>query len=118
MRQLGGTPEATVIGCGTRIDPVRAAAHGAAMHGLDFEPMCNPRPVGNVAGRGGLAKARGLPGQEVLAALIKAMEIQGRLARAPVNTHLNDDLRNVLVQFLTGTVEGAPHGVTRPSVVT
>ena len=25
MRQLGGTPSATVIGCGMRIDPVRAA---------------------------------------------------------------------------------------------
>src|SRR5271165_1855105 len=43
MRQLGGSPDATVIGRGMRIDPVRAAAlNGAAMHVLDFEPMWSP----------------------------------------------------------------------------
>jgi 2-methylcitrate dehydratase PrpD len=40
---LGGTPEASAIGFGSRTDPVRAAAlNGAAMHVLNFEPMWSP----------------------------------------------------------------------------
>ena len=86
MRQLGGSPDSTVIGCGMRIDPVRAAAlNGAAMHVLDFEPMWSPAthalsvtlPVALA-----LAEARGLPGREVLTALVKGIEIQGWLREA------------------------------------
>ena len=86
MRTLGGTPAATVIGCGMRIDPVRAAAlNGAAMHVLDFEPMWSPAthalsvtlPVALA-----LAEARGLHGREVLTALVKGIEIQGWLREA------------------------------------
>lgn len=83
---LGGTPSATAIACDLKIDPVRAAAiNGAAMHVLDFEPMWSPAthalsvtlPVAL-----GLAEARSLPGREVLAALIKGIEIQGWLREA------------------------------------
>jgi len=86
LRALGGTPAATVIGCGFRIDPVRAAAvNGAAMHVLDFEPMWSPAthalsvtlPVALA-----LAESRGLPGREVLTALVKGIEIQGWLREA------------------------------------
>ena len=86
MRALGGTPSATAIGCGFRIDPVRAAAlNGAAMHVLDFEPMWSPAthalsvtlPVALA-----LAEARGLAGREVLTALVKGIEIQGWLREA------------------------------------
>jgi aconitate decarboxylase len=86
MRQLGGTPAATVIGCAMRIDPVRAAAlNGAAMHVLDFEPMWSPAthalsvtlPVALA-----LAETRGLAGREVLTALIKGIELQGWLREA------------------------------------
>ena len=85
-RGLGGTPESTAIGFGFRIDPVRAAAlNGAAMHVLDFEPMWSPAthalsttlPVALA-----LAEAHGLAGREVLTALIKGIEIQGRLREA------------------------------------
>ena len=86
MRSLGGTPDATVIGCGMRTDPVRAAAlNGAAIHVLDFEPMWSPAthalsvtlPVAL-----GLAESRGLSGREVLTALVKGIEIQGWLREA------------------------------------
>ena len=86
MKELGGNPVSTAIGCGFRTDPVRAAAiNGAAMHVLDFEPMWSPAthalsvtlPVAL-----GLAEARGLPGREVLAALVKGLEIQGWLREA------------------------------------
>jgi 2-methylcitrate dehydratase PrpD len=86
QRALGGTPEASAIGFGFRTDPVRAAAlNGAAMHVLDFEPMWSPAthalsttlPVALALG-----EARGLAGREVLAALVKGIEIQGRLREA------------------------------------
>ncbi len=86
QRALGGTPDATAIGFGFRTDPVRAAAlNGAAMHVLDFEPMWSPAthalsttlPVALALG-----EAHGLPGCEVLAALVKGIEIQGRLREA------------------------------------
>jgi aconitate decarboxylase len=86
LRALGGNPVATVIGCGFRTDPVRAAAiNGSAMHVLDFEPMWSPAthalsvtlPVAL-----GLAEARGLGGEDVLTALVKGLEIQGWLREA------------------------------------
>ena len=86
LRALGGTPVATVIGCDLRTDPVRAAAiNGAAMHVLDFEPMWSPAthalsvtlPVALA-----LSEARGLPGRDILTALVKGIEIQGWLREA------------------------------------
>ncbi len=86
LRALGGTQSATAIACGFRTDPVRAAAiNGAAMHVLDFEPMWSPAthalsvtlPVALA-----LAEARELAGRDVLAALIKEIEIQGWLREA------------------------------------
>ena len=86
LRTLGGTPVATAIACGFKIDPVRAAAlNGSAMHVLDFEPMWSPAthalsvtlPVALA-----LAEARGLQGREILTALIKGIEIQGWLREA------------------------------------
>jgi 2-methylcitrate dehydratase PrpD len=83
---LGGAPQASAIGFGFRTDPVRAAAlNGAAMHVLDFEPMWSPAthalsttlPVALALG-----EARGLAGREVLTALVKGIEIQGRLREA------------------------------------
>ena len=86
LRALGGTPVATVIGCDLRTDPVRAAAiNGAAMHVLDFEPMWSPAthalsvtlPVALA-----LSEARGLPGRDILTAVVKGIEIQGWLREA------------------------------------
>jgi 2-methylcitrate dehydratase PrpD len=86
VKELGGNPVSTAIGCGFRTDPVRAAAlNGAAMHVLDFEPMWSPAthalsvtlPVALA-----LAEARGLSGRDVLAALVKGLEIQGWLREA------------------------------------
>ncbi|MGE0222212.1 MAG: MmgE/PrpD family protein [Acetobacteraceae bacterium] len=86
LRALGGNPVATAIACGFRTDPVRTAAiNGAAMHVLDFEPMWSPAthalsvtlPVALA-----LAEARGLGGRDILAALIKGIELQGWLREA------------------------------------
>jgi aconitate decarboxylase len=85
-RALGGTPQATAIGGGFRTDPVRAAAlNGAAMHVLDFEPMWSPATHAlstTLPAALALGEAHGLPGREVLAALVKGIEIQGCLREA------------------------------------
>jgi aconitate decarboxylase len=86
LRELGGAPVATAIGCDLRIDPVRAAAlNGAAMHVLDFEPMWSPATHALSVSLPvilALAESRGIHGREILAALIKAVEIQGWLREA------------------------------------
>lgn len=85
-RALGGAATASAIGCGFRIDPVRAAAlNGAAMHVLDFEPMWSPAthalsttlPVALALG-----EVHASHGRDILTALIKGIEIQGWLREA------------------------------------
>lgn len=86
MAALGGTPVATAIASGLRTDPVRAAAiNGAAMHVLDFEPMWSPATHAlsvTLPAALALAEARGLGGDDVLAALVKGIELQGWLREA------------------------------------
>lgn len=83
LKSLGGKPQASMWGDGFRTTPVHAAyVNGAAAHVLDFEPMWLPpthsvSPV--VPAAFALAEARGLSGREILTAVAKGMEIQGRV---------------------------------------
>lgn len=83
VRSLGGRRQATVWGRGFKTSTVQAAfVNGVATHVLDFEPMWLPpthsvSPTVPVAFA--LAEALGAGGREVLAAVAKGMEIQGRL---------------------------------------
>lgn len=83
VKSLGGKPQATLWGHGFRSSPVHAAyVNGVATHVLDFEPMWLPpthsvSPTVPVAFA--LAEARGLGGREIVAAVAKGMEIQGRI---------------------------------------
>lgn len=83
LKSLGGRPRATAWGHGFRTSPVHAAyVNGVSTHVLDFEPMWLPpthsiSPTVPVAFA--LAEAQGLPGREVVAAVAKGMEIQGRI---------------------------------------
>lgn len=85
-RERGGKPEATAIACGFRTDAVSAAAlNGAAMHVLDFEPMWSPANHAlstTLAAVLALAEARGSTGQDVLASLVKGVEMQGWIRQA------------------------------------
>ena len=83
LRDLGGAPQATAINFGFRTSPVSAAyVNGASMHVLDYEPMWDPPnhavsttlPVVLALG-----ETTGAGGREILAALIKGVEAQGRL---------------------------------------
>lgn len=83
LKSLGGKPQATAWGRGFRTSPVHAAyVNGVATHVLDFEPMWLPpthavSPTVPVAFA--LAEARGLSGREIVTAVAKGMEIQGRI---------------------------------------
>jgi aconitate decarboxylase len=86
FKEQGGTPQATAIGNGFRLNAVSAAAlNGAAMHILDFEPMWSPANHAlstSLAGALALAEARGTHGREVLTALVKGVEMQGWIRQA------------------------------------
>lgn len=86
VKAQGGGRQASVWGHGFRTSTVQAAyVNGVAVHVLDFEPMWLPpthavSPTLPVAVA--LAEARGHPGREVIAAVAKGMEIQGRIQLA------------------------------------
>ena len=83
VRAQGGASQASVWGHGFRTSTVHAAyVNGVATHVLDFEPMWLPpthavSPTLPVALA--LAEYHGHPGLEVIAAVAKGMEIQGRI---------------------------------------
>lgn len=86
VKSLGGAPQATVWRHGYRTSTVQAAyVNGVAIHVLDFEPMWLPpthavSPVLPVALA--LAEANGNDGREVIAAVARGMELQGRIQYA------------------------------------
>lgn len=83
LLSLGGSPQATVWGKGVKVSMTQAAyINAVATHVLDFEPMWSPpthavSPTVPVAFA--LAEARDLPGKDIIAAVAKGLEIQGRL---------------------------------------
>lgn len=85
-RFLGGAPQATVWGAGFKASVVQAACLNAmATHVLDFEPMWSPpthavSPTVPVAFA--LAELNGATGRDVITAVARGLEIQGRLQYA------------------------------------
>jgi aconitate decarboxylase len=83
MRSLGGEPQASIWGTRTKVAVTQAAyINSVATHVLDFEPMWSPpthavSPAVPVAFA--LAEARQLTGRDVVRAVAKGLEIQGRL---------------------------------------
>lgn len=86
LRDQGSKPQCSALGFGFRLAPVPAALLNAtAMHVLDFEPMWTPAthalsPALSPALM--LAESTGADGREVLAAVIKGVEIQGWIRQA------------------------------------
>ena len=96
LQSLGGAPQATIWGSGSKVSVVQAAQVNAmATHVLDFEPMWSPpthsvSPTVPVAFA--LAEWRGATGAELIAAVAKGLEIQGRLQYAG-NQYVPEELR-------------------------
>lgn len=85
-KRLGGAPQASVWGAGFKASVVQAANINAmATHVLDFEPMWSPpthavSPTVPVAFA--LAEFQGASGRDLITAVAKGLEIQGRLQYA------------------------------------
>jgi 2-methylcitrate dehydratase PrpD len=86
LRGQGSKPECSALGFSFRLAPVPAALLNAtSMHVLDFEPMWTPATHAlspALAPALALAEEIGADGRDVLAAVIKGIEIQGWIRRA------------------------------------
>jgi aconitate decarboxylase len=86
LRGQGSKPECSALGFGFRLAPVPAALLNAtSMHVLDFEPMWTPATHAlspALAPVLTLAESIRADGRDVLAAVIKGVEIQGWIRRA------------------------------------
>jgi aconitate decarboxylase len=86
LRGQGSKPECSALGLRFRLAPVPAALLNAtSMHVLDFEPMWTPATHAlspALAPALALAETSDANGREVLAAVIKGVEIQGWIRRA------------------------------------
>ncbi|HEV8711754.1 MAG TPA: MmgE/PrpD family protein [Candidatus Binatia bacterium] len=86
VKSLGGTESSTVLGQRFKTSPVSAAyVNGIAMHVLDYEPMWSPPTHATSPTLPtilALAEVENVPGHEVIAAFVKACEMQGRLRLA------------------------------------
>jgi 2-methylcitrate dehydratase PrpD len=86
MLALGGSPQASIWGTGAKLSVTQAAyINSVATHVLDFEPMWSPpthsvSPTVPVAFA--LAEAHSLNGRQIIAAVAKGIEVQGRLQYA------------------------------------
>lgn len=86
VAEYGATPASSVWGHGFKTSPVYAAlVNGMATHVLDFEPMWSPpthsvSPTVPVAFA--LAEAYGCSGRQIVTAVAKGLEIQGRMQYA------------------------------------
>jgi 2-methylcitrate dehydratase PrpD len=94
LRKQGSNKESSALGFGFRLGPVPAALLNAtSMHVLDFEPMWTPATHAlspALAPVLALAESIGTSGREVLAALIKGVEIQGWIRRASGHVESRD----------------------------
>jgi len=86
VKSLGGRESSTVLGQGFKTSPVSAAyVNGVAMHVLDYEPMWSPPTHATSPTLPtvlALAEGENASGSEVIAAFVKACEMQGRLRLA------------------------------------
>lgn len=83
--QMGGTPEATVLGRKTKVPAALAAfANGDLMNALDWNVLMPPShvPPYAIAPALAMAEARGASGQDLITAAVLAMEISGRVGTA------------------------------------
>ncbi len=86
VRDQGAAPVSTIIGFGFKTSPFYAAyLNGASMHVLDYEPMSTPpnhatSPV--LPGVLALAEKLGTDGRTAATALVKGIEMEGRLRYA------------------------------------
>lgn len=96
LLSLGGLPQASIWGSGRKVSVVQATyVNSVATHVQDFEPMWSPpthsvSPTVPVAFA--LAEMHALSGRQIIAAVAKGLEIQGRLQYAG-NQYVPEELK-------------------------
>jgi 2-methylcitrate dehydratase PrpD len=111
---LGGKPESTILGVGTKVSPLQAAfANGALVHALNYDPIgaeighvgvvCLPAPLALAEALGGV------PGTELIAAAAVAGEVCARVTAAISRTGRRPSEKFLSGQLLThfGAAAGA-----------
>lgn len=111
VRELGGTPEASVVAGGFRTSALNAAyANGTLCHALDFDntsiPVNHPTSAALPAILA-IAERKRASGQEVLAAIVLAFEVQGRMRLATRAIGANSIFHKPGVSGLMGAATGA-----------
>ena len=110
-RDLGGTPEATVVAAGLKTSALNAAyANGTLCHALDFDntwlPVNHPTSPALPAILA-LAEREKLSGPDVILAIVLAFEVQGRMRLATRAIGANSIFHKPGVSGLMGAVTGA-----------
>ena len=113
VRELGGNPDASVIGGGFRTSVTEAAfANGTMAHALDFDntfyPLNHPTSP-TLPAILALAEQRKSPGADVIEAIVVAFEVQARLRMASTGLHTGKGFHK---PGMTGTF-GAVAGVAK-----
>ena len=111
VRELGGTPEAFVVAGGFRTSALNAAyANGTLCHALDFDntsiPVNHPTSAALPAILAIAERARS-SGRDVVAAIVLAFEVQGRMRLATRAIGANSIFHKPGVSGLMGAATGA-----------
>jgi 2-methylcitrate dehydratase PrpD len=109
-RDLGGTPEASVVCGGFRTSALNAAyANGTLCHALDFDntsvPVNHPTSAALPAILA-IAEQQELSGRDVVTAIVLAFEVQGRMRLATRAIGANSIFHKPGVSGLMGAVAG------------
>jgi 2-methylcitrate dehydratase PrpD len=123
-RRLGGAPESTLIGDGTKVGAGTAAlANGTLAHGLDFDDTREDAIVhtGSVAVTTALAvgEARDVSGRAALEAIIAGVEVMCRVGLAvPGRLHARHFHPTAVTgSFAAAAVAGRLYGLTEAQLV-
>jgi 2-methylcitrate dehydratase PrpD len=84
-RQIGGRPEATILGTGDRVAaPIAAFANAETMHALDYCPLLPPNHITALVTPAplALAEARAASGKDLILAIALAHEIASRVGQS------------------------------------
>jgi aconitate decarboxylase len=110
-RELGGTPEASVVAGAFRTSALNAAyANGTLCHALDFDntsvPVNHPTSA-SLPAILAIAEREQLGGRDVVVAIVLAFEVQGRMRLATRAIGANSIFHKPGVSGLMGAVTGA-----------
>jgi 2-methylcitrate dehydratase PrpD len=111
VRDLGGNPDASVIGGGFKTSVTEAAfANGTMAHALDFDntfyPLNHPTSP-TLPAILALAEQRSLSGAQVIEAIVTAFEVQARLRMASTGLHTGTGFHKPGTTGIFGAVAGS-----------